>query len=236
MAKAKGVKDKGATERGGTTEQQSGQVSPQERERMIAEAAYFRAQARGFQGGDPIDDWLAAEAEVNRLLPTPQQQKEEQAAYDQLRAEVQKGFAGVRDPINAQVIQDTLERSAAHLKKAGGYAIETINKVAESLKKDIAGAATLMGPRWEAFSDRGASLFAVWRDRGSVFLARAAGAVGDWLNETGRRLERPQYRTGEMVGSGSFECLQCRDVVRLETSAHLPACPKCRHLEFRRTG
>lgn len=41
---------------------------------MIAEAAYFRALARGFQGGDPIDDWLAAEAEVNRLLPTLRQQ------------------------------------------------------------------------------------------------------------------------------------------------------------------
>lgn len=57
---------------------------------MIAEAAYFRALARRFQGGDPMDDWLAAEAEINRLLPTPAQQKEEQAAYEQLRAEVQR--------------------------------------------------------------------------------------------------------------------------------------------------
>jgi len=36
--------------------------------RMIAEAAYFRAQRRGFQGGNPVDDWLAAEAEVQRAL------------------------------------------------------------------------------------------------------------------------------------------------------------------------
>src|SRR5262245_39901854 len=35
-----------------------------ERHRMIAEAAYYRAQQRGFCGGDPVQDWLEAEAEV----------------------------------------------------------------------------------------------------------------------------------------------------------------------------
>jgi hypothetical protein len=39
------------------------------RRHMIAEAAYFRAQARGFNGGDEIADWLAAEAEIDALMP-----------------------------------------------------------------------------------------------------------------------------------------------------------------------
>ena len=30
----------------------------------IAQAAYFRAKERGFEPGQEIDDWLAAEAEV----------------------------------------------------------------------------------------------------------------------------------------------------------------------------
>ncbi|MGA9032294.1 MAG: DUF2934 domain-containing protein [Sulfuricaulis sp.] len=50
-------------------------VSSNERQRMIAEAAYFRAMQRGFNGGDPVDDWLVAEREVNRLLPARQHQK-----------------------------------------------------------------------------------------------------------------------------------------------------------------
>ena len=33
-------------------------------QRWIAEAAYFRAQNRGFEPGGETDDWLAAEAEV----------------------------------------------------------------------------------------------------------------------------------------------------------------------------
>jgi hypothetical protein len=35
---------------------------------MIAEAAYLRAERRGFAGGDEREDWLAAEAEVDALL------------------------------------------------------------------------------------------------------------------------------------------------------------------------
>jgi hypothetical protein len=42
-------------------------AGPDERRRMIAEAAYYKAQARGFGGGDEVADWLAAEAEVDAL-------------------------------------------------------------------------------------------------------------------------------------------------------------------------
>lgn len=42
-------------------------LSPEERWRMIAEAAYYLAQRRGF-GGDAVADWLAAEAEVDARL------------------------------------------------------------------------------------------------------------------------------------------------------------------------
>jgi hypothetical protein len=44
------------------------QVSAAQRERMIAEAAYFKAERRGFQGGDPAQDWIEAEAEVDARL------------------------------------------------------------------------------------------------------------------------------------------------------------------------
>jgi len=39
-------------------------ISPEEVHHLIAEAAYFRAQQRGFAPGDPLKDWLEAEAEV----------------------------------------------------------------------------------------------------------------------------------------------------------------------------
>jgi hypothetical protein len=35
---------------------------------MISEAAYFRAEQRGFMAGDDLADWLAAESDVDALL------------------------------------------------------------------------------------------------------------------------------------------------------------------------
>jgi hypothetical protein len=43
-------------------------VEPEEREAMIAEAAYYRAAARGFEAGHELEDWLAAESEIDLLL------------------------------------------------------------------------------------------------------------------------------------------------------------------------
>ena len=39
-----------------------------DRHGMIACEAYLRAEKRGFQGGDPVLDWLEAEAKVDRGL------------------------------------------------------------------------------------------------------------------------------------------------------------------------
>ena len=38
------------------------------REQMIAEAAYFRAERRGFEPGNEVSDWLEAEGDVEHLL------------------------------------------------------------------------------------------------------------------------------------------------------------------------
>ena len=43
-------------------------ASPEERAHLIAEAAYYRAEARGFAPGDEVGDWLAAEHEVDERL------------------------------------------------------------------------------------------------------------------------------------------------------------------------
>lgn len=43
-------------------------IKPEERYKMIAQAAYFRAEARGFCGGDPREDWTQAEKEVDQQL------------------------------------------------------------------------------------------------------------------------------------------------------------------------
>ena len=49
-------------------ERGSATISREQRLAMVAEAAYFMAERRGFAGGDPEQDWREAEAEINALL------------------------------------------------------------------------------------------------------------------------------------------------------------------------
>lgn len=48
--------------------------SEMQRHAMVSEAAYYRAQKRGFEPGRELEDWLAAEAEINAcsLIRDPQ--------------------------------------------------------------------------------------------------------------------------------------------------------------------
>ena len=43
-------------------------MDPERRRALIAEAAYFRSERRGFAPGHEAEDWLAAEAEVDTAL------------------------------------------------------------------------------------------------------------------------------------------------------------------------
>ncbi len=43
-------------------------ISAEERWRMVATAAYHRAEKRGFEPGHEVEDWLAAEREIDAVL------------------------------------------------------------------------------------------------------------------------------------------------------------------------
>jgi hypothetical protein len=44
------------------------QLTAEERQRYVAEAAYYIAERRGFQGGVSEEDWAEAEAQIERML------------------------------------------------------------------------------------------------------------------------------------------------------------------------
>ena len=43
-------------------------ITPAERQQMVAEAAYFRAERRGFAAGGELEDWIQAESEIDQLM------------------------------------------------------------------------------------------------------------------------------------------------------------------------
>ena len=209
-------------------------LASEDRRALIEQAAYFRAQQRGFRGGDPVEDWLAAEREINRLLPSPQQQKHELAAYKKLRERVRHVLGDAKETLGAETIRQALAQATAQLKQMGEHTADTIDKVAASVEKDMVNAAQKIGTRWDAYSETTADLFQVWRDRGNRFLTGATAAVSEWLQQTSDRLKTQTYHSGEMAASGTLECTACGERLVLQTPSHLPACSKCRNREYRR--
>lgn len=63
------------------------QIGPEERARLIAEAAYFRAQQRGFTEGDPTEDWLAAEREIDAKYSLTEHKRRATARFYESLAE-----------------------------------------------------------------------------------------------------------------------------------------------------
>lgn len=43
-------------------------VAPEQRRNYVEMAAYYIAERRGFTPGNPLEDWIQAEAEIDRLL------------------------------------------------------------------------------------------------------------------------------------------------------------------------
>ncbi|HCX33539.1 MAG TPA: hypothetical protein DHV08_08265 [Rhodocyclaceae bacterium] len=78
-------------------------ITPEQRYRMIAEAAYYLAEKRGFVGGDMAADWLQAEAEIDRKL-----RNQESAATDieqRVRTALAGDPAGIAQEVRAITLQ-----------------------------------------------------------------------------------------------------------------------------------
>lgn len=81
-------------------------ATPEERYRMIEEAAYFRAEKRGFLGGDVAQDWIQAEAEIDRMLK--EQGRLPSMTPEEIQGRVQGVLASDPAAIAAQVRAITL--------------------------------------------------------------------------------------------------------------------------------
>lgn len=78
-----------------------------DRHELIAQAAYLRAEKRGFQGGDPVEDWLAAEAEVDARLRSEREKEE--------RRDFRRYTEGLREQIDTATmrLEELRDRASA---------------------------------------------------------------------------------------------------------------------------
>jgi hypothetical protein len=137
-------------------------VTAAERERMIREAAYFRAAQRGFTGGDPLGDWLDAESDIDAQL-SPQRARAKPAKraaaddhqqtlkerldqaneqLERLRARAGRLKQDARAEWEHELarlheLRDTLEQQAQELKNKTRSRSEALRTQAEQAWKDF---------------------------------------------------------------------------------------------------
>lgn len=124
-----------------------------QRQQMIAEAAYFRAERRGFNGGDAVRDWCEAEAEVDAQLREIEQAQcaariEEaiEMASKKLasvRRKAARLSAGARaewqkDVDKLVILRDALKPKLAEIREHGEQAGLVLREQAERLRGELA--------------------------------------------------------------------------------------------------
>jgi uncharacterized protein (DUF3084 family) len=142
----------------------------QRRHRMIEEAAYFRAQQRGFVGGNQVTDWLEAEAEVDRILaqeqaaggpagePGPIEQFEAQlAALDQemrrLMRRAREAGSEIRTEIEGELeklrpLRAGAEEKLGELRERSAEAWDEMKKGAHSARHELNAVLSSIARRW----------------------------------------------------------------------------------------
>lgn len=135
------------------------QVNEELRRQMIAEAAYFRAEHRGF-AGDPVGDWLEAENEIDAKLGEDDEAgsslSDRLAATNErlkiLRTKLVELKAGAREEYEADLekvarLRDRLRKWAKEAGDQSGHAAEKAKARAEEAWHEISA-------RMEALSHR----------------------------------------------------------------------------------
>jgi len=159
--------------------------SNEQKRQMIAEAAYYRAQKRGFANSDPVQDWLAAEAEIDEHLEKLRDrelQDQELAVYEKMRKRMKKIFADTRDTINVETFKQAFEKVNKEFKDIGEFLPETVDRASKKLKQETVAAVEKLGSNWKDFSDKSSELFDVWKERGTQFISQASEALSDWVH------------------------------------------------------
>ncbi len=138
------------------------EYTPATHREMVAVAAYYRAERRGFAPADPTADWLEAEAEIEHLLgQAPQrsevekispkqafQQKLEaqlrdwETRLEQLRSKAKDAGSDIRAEFEAQVEGFAAKRAIAQeklqeLRQHGEWAWEDLKDGADKAWKEL---------------------------------------------------------------------------------------------------
>jgi len=127
-------------------------ISNEQRRQMVADAAYFRAERRGFNGGDPLLDWVEAETEIDARLRAQDHEallaslEERLTTIGKKVQSLRKKLAGLgasaraewqRDIETLGQLRDAFEKRVTEIREQGREASHKAKEQAENIWDEI---------------------------------------------------------------------------------------------------
>ncbi len=134
-------------------------------------------------------------------------------------------------------LRELLDKARDHMVELGELTREEAAKVADYVERDIKDAATYI-------TETGEDLRQWWRfdlDQMEQRMLEMFTSVADqtslqlrnWADQARHSIG---YHTGEITGPGTLVCTACNAEIHLHKTGHIPPCPKCHGIQFKRPG
>jgi phasin family protein len=164
-------------------------VTPLQRWQMIAEAAYYRAESRGFFGGNPVEDWIEAEKEIDRTHRVDLSKVMAVFEPSEMISELARAFEPVQVPgVNLNALLDSQRKNVEALSTANQQAFDAAREMmvrqAEVLRDALEEAATTIQSLSEAQSPAEAAVTHVELFRQAV--ERTLGSLREMTERAAR--------------------------------------------------
>ncbi len=132
-------------------------------------------------------------------------------------------------------LRELLDKARDNMVELGELTREEAAKVADYVERDIKDAAQYL-------TDTGADLRQWWRFDVSQMQERMLEMFSSVADQTSVQLQNwarqarqaVGYHTGEITGPGTLICTACGAELHMHQAGHIPPCPKCHGILFRR--
>ena len=159
-------------------------LTNEEKNNMIAEAAFLKAQKKDYPG-DVLADWLVTEAQMEEDLAAycrSDHQQQEYPACQRVRTDVRRVLEKAEETVTAETIRQALENATGLLRRVGEFVLEAIDRAMKAVKQEIAGSIEKLGDGWDHFGTKQSELLASWKDKGIQTMSGRAQSICGWLN------------------------------------------------------
>jgi vacuolar-type H+-ATPase subunit H len=158
----------------------------------------------------------------------PDRHEQEIGVYNRMMSRVQRTLENAEQKAGP-IVEHAIERARERAVELGEATREEAEKVAQYLRRDLREMASYLNKEYRAWFNMDLELIeAQLLDLIMSVADRTKLELAQWAEQASN------YRSGEITGPGVLACIACGERLRLVKPGHIPPCPRCRAVEFRR--